>query len=43
LEYGPKEVVGIELGMEYAKYAENCGIKTYTKSLETLDIKMNTI
>ncbi|MHA1733725.1 MAG: class I SAM-dependent methyltransferase, partial [Promethearchaeota archaeon] len=38
LEKGAKEVVGIELGLEYAEFARNTGISTYTKPLEELKI-----
>ena len=36
-EYCPEEIVGVELGQEYADYSRENGFKIFTKSIEDLD------
>ena len=39
LEYGAKEAIGIELDKEFSKYAQQRGLKVFTRSIEELGIK----
>ena len=36
-EYDPKEIVGMELGQEYADFSREKGFKVFTKSIDDLD------
>jgi 2-polyprenyl-3-methyl-5-hydroxy-6-metoxy-1,4-benzoquinol methylase len=38
-EYGAKEAIGIELDKEYSKFAQERGLKVFTRSIEELNIK----
>ncbi len=39
LEHGAKEVIGVELNKKFSKYAQQKGVKVFTRPIEELDFK----